>query len=82
MHIGRNAADGPRPGGRFPKTELRSHRHHQQHGPGAPGQLERNETPVPVRSNALDVRFQSIRLWADLYDAVAREAKGESAGTG
>ena len=28
---------------------------------GAPGQLGRNETPDPVRSNALNVRFQGVR---------------------
>jgi hypothetical protein len=49
------------PGNTFPKTGLRPHRHHQHHGPDAPGQLERNETPDPVRSNALNVRFQDVR---------------------
>jgi len=35
------------------KTELRSHRHHQHHAPCVAGQLERHETPDPVRSNAV-----------------------------
>src|SRR6185437_3504226 len=29
-----------------PKTGLRSHWHHQQYGPGAPGPLERHETRI------------------------------------
>jgi len=44
-----------------PETGLRSHRHHQHHGPGAPGQPDRHETPDPVRSNALDVRFHAVQ---------------------
>jgi hypothetical protein len=53
--------NGPRPVGSFPKTGLRSHRHHQHHGSYAPDQFERHETPVPVRSNALEVRFHCVR---------------------
>src|SRR5262249_36586423 len=37
-------------GGTAPETELSSRWHHQPHDPGAPGQLERDETPDPVRS--------------------------------
>ena len=51
----------PQPGDTFPKTGLRPRRHHQHHEPGAPGQLERRETPVSVRSNALNVRVQDVR---------------------
>ena len=45
------------------ETGLRPHRHRQHHGPDAPGQLERHETPDPVRSNAVDVRFHGVRHW-------------------
>ena len=51
----------PQPGDTFPKTGLRPCRHRQHHEPGAPGQLERHETPVSVRSNALNIRFQGVR---------------------
>jgi len=51
----------PQPGDTLPKAGLRPRRHHQHHDPGAPGQLERHETPVSVRSNALNVRFQDVR---------------------
>jgi hypothetical protein len=65
VHIARAArchsANGPGPGGSYPKTELRSHRHHQHHDTGAPGQLERYETPDPLRSNAVEPRIQCIR---------------------
>jgi hypothetical protein len=44
-----------------PKTGLRPRRHHQHHAPGAPGQLERHETPDPVRSDAVKPRFQCVR---------------------
>jgi len=44
-----------------PETGLRSRRHHQHHIPGAPAQLERHETPDPVRSNAVDPGFQCAR---------------------
>jgi len=47
-----------------PETKLRSHRNHQQHDPGAPGQLERHETPDPVRSNAVKSRFHDVRVCA------------------
>ena len=49
---------GPQPGGTFPKIGLRSRWNHQHHVPGAPGQLERYETPYPVRSDAVKPRFQ------------------------
>jgi hypothetical protein len=52
------------PGGTSQETGLRSHRHHQHHGPGAPGQLERHETPDPVRSSAVKPRIQCVRVWA------------------
>ena len=55
------AYPGPAPGDIFPKAGLRPRRHHQHHEPGAPGQLERRETPVSVRSNALNVRVQDVR---------------------
>jgi hypothetical protein len=51
----------PQPGDTVPETGLRPRRHHQHHEPGAPGQLERRETPVSVRSNALNVRFHGVR---------------------
>ena len=47
-----------------PETKLRSHRNHQQHDPGAPGQLERHETPDPVRSNAVKSWFHDVRVCA------------------
>ena len=49
------------PGWLVPKTGLKSHRHRQQHGPGAPGQLERHETPDPVRPDAVNPRFHCVR---------------------
>jgi len=52
----------------LPETGLRSHRHHQQHDPGAPGQLERHDTPDPVRSNAVNVRFQRVRPQTNRHD--------------
>jgi hypothetical protein len=54
--------NGPRLGGTSQKTGLRSRRHHQHHGSPAPDQLERHETPNPVRSNAVEPRFQCVRL--------------------
>jgi hypothetical protein len=51
---------GPRPGGTFPKTGLRFHRHHQYHGSYAPDQLERHETADPVRSSAVKARIQCV----------------------
>jgi hypothetical protein len=50
------------------KAGLRSRRHHQNHGPYAPGQLERHETPDPVRSNPVDPRFHCVRQQTDLHD--------------
>jgi hypothetical protein len=65
----------PRPGGlvpetvrHAPETELRTHWHHQHHGSYAAGQLERHETPDPVRSDALDSRFHCVRQQADRHD--------------
>src|SRR6476660_2125298 len=62
-HVERNAAcaNGRRPGGTCPKTELRSHWHRQPHGSGAPGPLERHETPDPRRSDAVKARIQCVR---------------------
>jgi hypothetical protein len=40
---------------------LPSLRHRQQHGPGVSAQLERHETPDPVRSNAVNAGFQCVR---------------------
>jgi hypothetical protein len=45
------------------ETGLRPRWHHQHHGPCVPGQLERHETPDPVRSNAVNVRFHGVRHW-------------------
>jgi hypothetical protein len=45
----------------FPETGLRSRWHHQHHGPGVPGQLERHEIPDPVRSDAVKALFQCVR---------------------
>ena len=66
--------DGPRPGGTSQKTGLRSRRHHQHHGSPAPDQLERHETPNPVRSNALEPRFQCVRLASGLRPAGVEQA--------
>jgi hypothetical protein len=55
-------------GGSFPKTGLRSHRHHQQHDPGEPSQLERHETPDPVRSDAVKTEFHYVRQRTELHD--------------
>jgi hypothetical protein len=51
----------PRPGGTSQKTGPRTHRHHQHRGPGAPDQFERNETPDPLRPDAVKARFQCVR---------------------
>ena len=69
MHLEHNAAwlMGRDRGGTVPETGLRSHRHRQHHGPGTPGQSERDETPVPVRSSALEARFQGVRQRTDLH---------------
>src|SRR6185437_11783321 len=53
-------ANGPGPGGSSPEIGLRSRRPHQHHDSGPPGHLERHETPDPVRSDALNVRFQCV----------------------
>src|SRR5215470_16169187 len=45
-------------GGTFEETGLRTRWHHQHHDPYTPGQLERHETPDPVRSGAVNSRFQ------------------------
>ena len=50
------------------KIGLRSHRHHQQRGSCAPGQPERNETPDPVRSDAVKPRIQCLRQRTDHHD--------------
>src|SRR5262249_14445460 len=39
----------------------RSHQHLQHPGPGCAALAERHETLVPVRSNALEARFHSVR---------------------
>src|SRR5689334_23158424 len=57
---GFRSADGPWPGEMFPKAGLTSHRHHQPHCPGRRDQLERYETPDPVRSNAVEPRFHCV----------------------
>jgi hypothetical protein len=46
------------------KTGLRSHRHHQHHRTGGSEPLERHETPDPVRSGAVEARFQCVRVRA------------------
>src|SRR5436190_2048842 len=55
------ARAGTRPGStrgqHHAAVPLRSHRHHQQHGPDAPDQLERHETPDPLRPDAVKARF-------------------------
>jgi len=43
----------PAAGRLVPETGLRPHWHRQPHVPGAPGQLERHETPDPARSDAV-----------------------------
>jgi hypothetical protein len=71
MQLQRDAAQLVGRGGRVAhprKTGLRAHRHHQHHGPGAPRQLERHETPDPVRSHAVNFRFHGVRQQADLHD--------------
>src|SRR5215470_13284934 len=45
---------------RAPHIGHRSRRHHQRHGPGCAAPAERHETPVPVRSNALEARVHSV----------------------
>jgi hypothetical protein len=45
--------------GAFPETGLRPRPHH--HPPGAPGHLERHETPDPLRSDAVKARFQRVQ---------------------
>ena len=47
------------------KIELRSHRHHQHHTPCVAGQLERHETPDPVRSDAVKPRIQCV--WPGIH---------------
>jgi hypothetical protein len=64
-------ASGSWPGAPLPETGLRSHRHRQPHGPGAPGLAERHETPAPVRSNAVESRFHCLRQRAELHDQLA-----------
>src|SRR5690242_5739620 len=49
-------------GGTFRETGLRSRRHHQHHGPRVPDQVERHETPDPVRSDAVRSRIHGVRL--------------------
>ena len=48
-------------GGTAPKTGLSSRWHHQPHDPGAPGPLERDETPDPVRPDAVEAGFHDVR---------------------
>jgi hypothetical protein len=67
MHLKRNAANG-RSRAHLPETGLRSRRHHQHHGPGAPDQLERHETPVPRRPDAVKALIQCVRQRIDLHD--------------
>ena len=54
-------AGGPRPCGTSQKTGLRTHQYHQPHGFVGTDQLQRYETPDPVRSNALDPPFHCVR---------------------
>jgi uncharacterized protein len=61
-------ASGPWPYGTSRKTGLRTRRHHQHHGSYALGQLERNETPDPVRSDAVNPRFHCVRQQTDRHD--------------
>ena len=46
------------------KTGLRSHRHHQHHRTGGSDPMERHETQDPVRSSAVEARFQCVRVRA------------------
>jgi hypothetical protein len=62
------SADGPRPDDMFPKAGLTSYWHHQHHAQGAPDQLERHETPDPVRSSAVEPRFHCVRQQTELHD--------------
>jgi hypothetical protein len=57
------AADGT-----FSETGHRPRRHHQHHAPGAPDELERYETPDPLRSDAVEARIQCVRQRTDLHD--------------
>jgi hypothetical protein len=64
----------PQPGGTFPETGLRPRRHHQQQAPGALSQLERHETPVPLRSDAVEARIQCVPQRPDLNDQLKQAA--------
>jgi hypothetical protein len=55
----------PRAARHVPETGLRTRRHHQHHGSYALDQLERHETPDPVRSDAVNSRFHGVRQQAD-----------------
>jgi len=44
--------------------------------PDAPGQLERHETPDPVRSDAVNSRFQDVRLATGGRPAGVGQASG------
>ena len=46
-------------------TRLRSRWHRQHHGPCILDQVERHETPNPVRSDAVDPRFHCVRQRTD-----------------
>jgi len=72
----------------FLKTGLKSQRYHQHHDPGASGQLERHETPDPVRSSAVESRIQCVwqgsgRVWqgpAGVQKASGRGRQGADLG--
>ena len=76
----------PEPPQHASRTGLRSHRHHQHRDPGDPDQLERDETPDPVRSGAVKPRIQCVgrarpvanRVWRCVI--VGAESAGRGAG--
>jgi hypothetical protein len=74
------ARAGTRPGStrgqHHAAVPLRSHQHHQQHGPDAPDQLERHETPDPLRPGAVEARFQCVRQASRSGPMVLQERPG------
>ena len=63
MQLERNTAwQWPQPGATFPEKPDSGHTDTiSTTARVGPGQLERHETPDPVRSNALNVRFHDVR---------------------
>ena len=57
-HRGRLAGRAVRSAGAIANSRYSGTMHH---GPGAPGRLERHETPDPVRSGAVKAGFQCVR---------------------